>query len=91
MSKKRTIDSFFKRKEDVPNEPQTHHVDDNLVDAVDMEETITIEPEKIDVSNLEKVNLDTLIRDPGARPSILSYPSNQRDEVRRAYIKLGPY
>ena len=91
MSKKRTIYSFFKRTKDVPNKPQTHHVDDNLVDAVDMEENITVEPEKIDVSNLEKVNLDTLIRDPGARPSILSYPSTQRDEVRRAYIKLGPY
>nr|KAJ0203947.1 hypothetical protein LSAT_V11C500278840 [Lactuca sativa] len=34
---------------------------------------------------------DSLIRDPGERPSILSYPSNQRDEIRRLYIKLGPY
>ncbi|KAI3715955.1 hypothetical protein L6452_22949 [Arctium lappa] len=90
MSKKRTIDFFFKRKEDV-NDPQPHPDNDNLVDVVDIEENIRAELEKIDVSNLEKVKIDSLIRDPGARPSILSYPSNQRDEIRRAYIKLGPY
>lgn len=90
MSKKRTIDSFFKRKEDVKN-PKLHSEDNNLVEnVVDMEEPVRVEPEKIDLSNMG-VNIDSLIRDPGARPSILSYPSNQRDEIRRAYIKLGPY
>ncbi|KAI3715575.1 hypothetical protein L6452_22561 [Arctium lappa] len=63
MSKKRTIDSFFKRKEDV-NDPQPHPDNDNLVDVVDIEENIRAEPEKIDVSNLEKVKIDSLIRDP---------------------------
>ena len=32
-----------------------------------------------------------LERDPGKRPSIWNYPINQRDEIRRAYIKAGPY
>ncbi|KAJ9542946.1 hypothetical protein OSB04_029452 [Centaurea solstitialis] len=91
MSKKRTIDSFFKRKEDEINDPQPHPNNYIIVDVVDTEENIRAEPDKIDVSNLGKVDIDSLIRDPGARPSILSYPSNQRDEIRRAYIKLGPY
>jgi len=30
------------------------------------------------------------VRDPGLRPQIWEYPVNQRDEVRRAYLKLGP-
>ena len=30
-------------------------------------------------------------RDPGRRPNIWDYPVNERDEIRRAYIKLGPF
>ncbi|GJR01118.1 zinc finger MYM-type protein 1-like protein [Tanacetum coccineum] len=47
-------------------------------------------PEK-DVHNSMTVNLDSLIRDPDARPSILilSYPSDHQDEIRRDYIRLG--
>lgn len=30
-------------------------------------------------------------RDPGLRPQIGEYHINQRDEIRRAYIKVGPY
>ncbi|XP_072066762.1 uncharacterized protein [Arachis hypogaea] len=31
------------------------------------------------------------MRDPGKRPQIWNYPINQQDEIRRAYIKFGPY
>ncbi|KAL7586576.1 hypothetical protein Lser_V15G38314 [Lactuca serriola] len=83
MSKKRTIDFFFKRQEDV-NDPQPER-------NSNMEEPINVEPEKNDVSNSREVNLDSLICDPGEQPLISSYPSYQRDEIRRLYIKLGPY
>ena len=39
----------------------------------------------------ESVGVDILIRDPGKRPQIWNYPINQQDEIRRAYIKFGPY
>ncbi|GKA42541.1 zinc finger MYM-type protein 1-like protein [Tanacetum coccineum] len=41
------------------------------------------EPPQKDVHNSKAVNLDSLIRDPGTRPSILSYPSDQQDEIRQ--------
>nr|GEW23334.1 hypothetical protein [Tanacetum cinerariifolium] len=50
-----------------------------------------VEPETIATSNLNEVNLDSLIRDPGVRPPISSYPSNLQDEIRRTYMTLGPY
>uniref|UniRef100_A0A0A9H4Z9 TTF-type domain-containing protein n=1 Tax=Arundo donax TaxID=35708 RepID=A0A0A9H4Z9_ARUDO len=34
--------------------------------------------------------IEFLERDPAKRPQIWEYPSNQQDEVRRAYLKLGP-
>ncbi|PWA61978.1 hypothetical protein CTI12_AA361770 [Artemisia annua] len=42
-------------------------------------------------SLIREVKLDSLIRDPGLRPPISSYPVNQQDEIRRTYIRLGPY
>ncbi|KAJ9565649.1 hypothetical protein OSB04_001615 [Centaurea solstitialis] len=79
-----------KAKDEI-NDPQPHPNNDIIVDVVDTEKNVRAEPEKIDVSNLGKDNIDSLIRDPDARPSILSYPSNQRDEIRQTYIKLGTY
>ncbi|GJX34344.1 zinc finger MYM-type protein 1-like protein [Tanacetum coccineum] len=40
---------------------------------------------------MDEVKLESLIRDPGVRPPLSSYPSNQQDEIRRTYIRLGPY
>ncbi|MBA0647937.1 hypothetical protein Goklo_015740, partial [Gossypium klotzschianum] len=42
-----------------------------------------VEDESLDLSNLE--------REPGLCKQIYEYPVNMRDEIRRAYIKLGPY
>ncbi|KAL7615699.1 hypothetical protein Lser_V15G01812 [Lactuca serriola] len=83
MSKKRTINSFFKRVEDVCD-PQLHPVSDNTKEDVhnappqsdkncNIKEPNSIETEKIDMSDLGEVKFDSLIRDPGERPSILSY------------------
>ncbi|GKD62283.1 putative reverse transcriptase domain-containing protein, partial [Tanacetum coccineum] len=67
---------------------ETQTIGDNV-----MEESLGagVEPETIATSNLNKVYLDSLIRDPGVRPPISSYPSNFQDEIRRTYITLGPY
>uniref|UniRef100_A0A2N9HA84 TTF-type domain-containing protein n=1 Tax=Fagus sylvatica TaxID=28930 RepID=A0A2N9HA84_FAGSY len=42
-----------------------------------------IQPKEIDTTSLE--------RDPGLRPQICEFPINLQDEIRRAYIKAGPY
>jgi hypothetical protein len=34
--------------------------------------------------------IEYLERDPDLRPQIWQYPVSQRDDVRRAYLKLGP-
>ncbi|PWA88344.1 hypothetical protein CTI12_AA120840 [Artemisia annua] len=107
MSKKgtkRTIHYFFKPKVDVVHDREsppdgnnqkedvhdTHPSDQKDVNDNHMNESPRVEPEK-DVHNSAAVNLDSLIRDPGARPSISSFPSDHQDEIRREYIRLGPY
>ncbi|GKB78603.1 zinc finger MYM-type protein 1-like protein [Tanacetum coccineum] len=50
-----------------------------------------VEPETNTTLNMDEVKLESLIRDPGVRPPLSSYPSNQQDEIRRTYIRLGPY
>ncbi|GAV80151.1 Dimer_Tnp_hAT domain-containing protein, partial [Cephalotus follicularis] len=37
------------------------------------------------------IDLSSLERDPGLRKQIYDYPVNQRDEIRRAYLRVGPY
>ncbi|PWA76767.1 Zinc finger MYM-type protein 1 [Artemisia annua] len=41
--------------------------------------------------NNEEFDLNSLERDPGKRKQIWSYPVNKREQVRRAYINLGPF
>ncbi|GKE09549.1 zinc finger MYM-type protein 1-like protein, partial [Tanacetum coccineum] len=107
MSKKRTkrtIDYFFKPKVDVvqgrespPNDNNkkedvhdTHSSDQQDVKDNHVNESLRVEPKK-DVHNSTTVNLDSFIRDLGARPSISSFPSDHQDEIRHEYIRLGPY
>jgi hypothetical protein len=42
-----------------------------------------IQPEEMDAINIE--------RDPGLRPMICEFPFNQRDQIRNAYLNVGPY
>ena len=83
MSKSKSIESFFKKK-DVANispvEPASSNIETPTQRSFKMPR---IEPEEVDISNLE--------RDPSLRQQIWDYPTNKRDEVRRAYIKAGPY
>jgi len=86
MVKEKPIYEFFKRKRDDP--------------IVDREEPPVLAPliglEQIQDEEQQSVRpvvfrgLEFLERDPALRPQIWEYPSNQQDEVRRAYLKLGP-
>ena len=87
MDKKWTIDSFLKLKEDV-----VHPNYDNLVEKlVDMEETITIEPQKDWWLSSKDNKIDSFVFDLGAQTLILSIPSNQYSEIKGAHIILGQY
>lgn len=84
-----TIDSFFKRKESnnattsgvntsaqlLPNSPNPPIVDETRMKAI-----------RCDVNEVYDIE-----RDPGKRPKISDYPPEKRDEIRRAYLKVGPY
>ncbi|KAL4610519.1 hypothetical protein ACB092_08G056000 [Castanea dentata] len=65
--------------EENPDEP----VEENL--DVPFEENSQTKFQKVDMSSLQ------LKRDPGLRRQIYTYHVDQRDEIRRRYITLGPY
>ncbi|KAL4639681.1 hypothetical protein ACB092_03G235900 [Castanea dentata] len=65
--------------EENPDEP----VEENL--DVPFEENSQTKFQKVDMSSLQ------LERDPGLRRQIYTYHVDQRDEIRRRYITLGPY
>ena len=85
MGKERPISSFFKRKRDEPI------VEEPLISA----NLVELEPRQYEdqADEGEPIvfrGIELLQRDPALRRQIWEYPSNQQDEVRRAYLKLGP-
>ncbi|XP_071917131.1 uncharacterized protein [Coffea arabica] len=80
----RTIDSFFKKRRLEPS--GSGETPCPLRDSSPKHQTkkfCRAESLEFDISSIE--------RDPGMRKSIWKYLEHQRDEVRRAYIKFGPY
>ncbi|XP_061368110.1 uncharacterized protein LOC133311109 [Gastrolobium bilobum] len=81
-----TIDSYFKRKnsESLPSSTPN----------VELSNTETPSSKSPRIENKEavkEVDLASLERNPALRPPIWKYPINQQDEIRRAYLKLGPF
>ena len=80
--KGKNILSFFKPKVDISKSttPSSSNIDTSILNE---------EPP----SNAQRVDFDdtSLERDPGLRIPIWQHPINARDEIRRAYIKVGPY
>ena len=66
---------------------------ENVEDAPILENVHFPIPENVDVpisqTQFQRVDLDSLDYDPGTRKQIWEYHVNQRDEIRRAYIKKG--
>ncbi|XP_028079272.1 zinc finger MYM-type protein 1-like [Camellia sinensis] len=48
-------------------------------------------PSKLPRVESKDVDTSSLVRDPGLRQQIWDYPVSECDEIRRAYIKSGPY
>ncbi|KAL5764902.1 hypothetical protein ACOSQ2_017496 [Xanthoceras sorbifolium] len=84
----RTIDSFFKRKDvhedDAPLCPPPSKPKPST-DEHRPSKSPRVQPKEVDN------NKNSLVRDPGLRRQIWDYPISEQDEIRRAYIKAGPY
>ena len=86
MGKPKTIDAFFKKKDVCHSEVNTSPPATNIDTSIPEEcpsKCPRIQPKEIDTTSLEC--------DPGLCPQICEFPINQQDEIRRAYIKAGPY
>ena len=44
-----------------------------------------------DPSKCLRIQSEEIDRDPGSRKQICEFPINKQDEIRRAYLKEGPY
>ncbi|XP_042386885.1 zinc finger MYM-type protein 1-like [Zingiber officinale] len=82
MKKRKTINSFFKAKE------ETLTSQGNSSSNIDISNSSDQQSNK---SPITDIDISSLEPDLGLRTPIWKYPVNQRDEIRRAYIKMGPY
>ncbi|GLT92335.1 hypothetical protein SLE2022_101750 [Rubroshorea leprosula] len=102
MSKKITIDLFFKRKERNSDACDTQSIPVALISksVPNIENFVQLQPNT--VPNLEQppskvlkigqnIDIASLEHDPGIHPKISDYPIIQQDEIRRAYIQFSPY
>ncbi|XP_071728960.1 uncharacterized protein [Rutidosis leptorrhynchoides] len=85
--------SFYKRKPDTTNntneeskraKASTSDIKQNRNEP-EVQVTETHEP------NVETTDLNSLERDPGKRKRMWDYPKNEREKIRRDYLKMGPY
>lgn len=92
MPKNKTIDLFFKRKERIDDEIQPSASILNSESNVEnvLEQLMELPPKAIRIEE-GKINIDTLVRNPGKCPQIWDYPINQQDEIRRVFMKFEPY
>ena len=95
MTKLKTLDAFFKRKNiDISeSNPPTNQV--NVNTEVPPSKSSRLEskdhPSHFEKLVVEEFDINSRERDPGLRTQIWEYPVNKRDEIRRAYLKDGPY
>ncbi|XP_075649656.1 uncharacterized protein LOC142620117 [Castanea sativa] len=82
MSKRKTIDAFFKKKDVSNSEFRTLVTVETNVDTSMVDE----HPSKCSRIQSEEIN-----RDLGSRTLICEFPINKQDEIRRAYLNEGPY
>ena len=82
MSKRKTIDAFFKKKDVSNSEIRT---------PVAVETNVNISMPNEHPSKCPKLQSEEIDRDPGTRKKICEFPINKQDEIRRAYLIEGSY
>ena len=91
--KKRTIDFFFKKRNSqssTSSPPNLVEVFANKVESWTHDEEYLPKVSRMDVQ-VEEVDIMSLEHDLQKRPQIWSYLVKQQDEIRRSYIRIGPY
>ncbi|XP_024164732.1 zinc finger MYM-type protein 1-like [Rosa chinensis] len=86
MSTQKTLDKWFTKRKTPENSESSAALPQSDVETQEPEN-----PAKFSRTEINEIEIDSLERDPGKRPQIWEYHPNLQDEVRRAYIKLGPY
>ena len=84
MSKRKTIDAFFKKK-DISNSKIRTPV------AVEINVDTSIPDEHPDPSKCSRIQSEEINRDPGSHKQLCEFPINKQDEIQRTYLKEGPY
>ena len=82
MSKRKTIDAFFKKK-DVSNSKFRTLV----VVKINVDTSMPNEHP----SKCSRIQSEEIDRDPGSLKQICEFPINKQDEIRRVYLKESPY
>ncbi|TYH67419.1 hypothetical protein ES332_D06G187000v1 [Gossypium tomentosum] len=89
--KSKTIDSFFKKKSTKTTQSPSEASQIEVPPSSFVSLNSDARPSKIPRVEDEALDLSNLECEPGLRKQIYEYPVNMRDEIRRAYIKDGPY
>ena len=88
MSKRKTIDTFFKKKDVSNSEFRTPvTIDTNVV--VDLNVDTSMHDEH--PSKCSRIQSEEIDRDPGSCKQICEFPINKQDEIQQAYLKKAPY
>ena len=82
MSKRKTIDAFFKKKDASNSKIRT---------PVTVETNVDISMPDKHPSKCSRIQFEEIDRDSGSRKQICEFSINKQDEIRRAYLKEGPY
>jgi len=94
--KNKRIDSFFRSDKREAIREDENRTNSTLPDILKHDTNVPIvqseePPFKVQKIIGEKFHINSLERDPGKCLQIWEYPMSQRDEIRRAYLKWGPY
>jgi len=87
MGKPNTILDFFKRKNAQSSNVNVSDTSSPTSDII-VSENSSKKSRRVDVNEFD---ISSLEFDPGLRRQKWEYNVNQRDEIRRAYIQVGPY
>ena len=82
MSKRKTIDAFFKKKDVSNSEIRT---------PVAVETNVNTSMPNEHLSKCPKLQFEEIDHDPGSRKQICEFLINKQDEIRQAYLIEGPY
>ncbi len=82
MSKRKTIEAFFKKKDVSNSEIRT---------PVAVETNVGTSMPDEHPSKCSRIQSEEIDHDPGSPKQICEFPINKQDEIRRDYKEKGPY